>query len=180
MPLRAGPIGPGPLAKRLYARRPLLAGCAGMRERSDQRVKAGEGVGRSFRNPLQLTLGTGSFAAYAPHRRRSVSHGRRLPTTRRRLRLRKGYVKAAPEAMGEARRGQREDAGGAQGMKPTPPLHLYRPIKQASCYGPQNVSTGRVQEKSRVAILGGGIRGARLNEDQIVVSRRARAHTANE
>jgi hypothetical protein len=44
------------------------AGCAGMREGRGQRVRAGEGVGRSFRNPLQRTLGTGSFAAYAPHR----------------------------------------------------------------------------------------------------------------
>jgi hypothetical protein len=39
---------------------------------------------------------------------------------------------------------------------------------------------GRTHEKSRVAILGGGIRCARPNDDQIVVSRRACAYTANE
>src|SRR5215212_7508441 len=42
--------------------------------------------------------------------------------------FRAARAKAAPDAMGEARRGQREDAGGAQGMKPTPLLRLYRPL----------------------------------------------------
>jgi hypothetical protein len=47
-------------------------------------------------------------------------------------------AKAAPDAMGVARRGQREDAGGAQGIRPTPQLHLCRPIKQARSYAPQS------------------------------------------
>jgi hypothetical protein len=64
-------------------------GEVGMREGRDQQIKAGEGVGRSFRNPLQRTLGTGSLAAYAPHRGR---HDRTAQDPAQRT-CGKGYVK---------------------------------------------------------------------------------------
>jgi hypothetical protein len=59
---------------------------------------------------------------------------------RRTAHLLRGTVKAALRRIGSAARPERR-CGGAQGIRPTPQLHLYRPIKQARSYAPHGTRT---------------------------------------